>query len=50
MVVPWAGATSATAYTGGAVTLERMIKIGVVATLVFAVVTSITHVLLAGFV
>jgi len=50
MVVPWAGATSATAYTGGAVTLERMIKIGIAATLVFVVVTSITHVLLAGFV
>ncbi len=50
MVVPWAGATSATAYTGGAVTLERMIKIGIVATLMFVVVTSITHVLLAGFV
>jgi sodium-dependent dicarboxylate transporter 2/3/5 len=49
MVVPWAGATSATAYTGGEVTLERMIRIGIVATLVFVVVTSITHVLLAGF-
>ena len=50
MVVPWAGATSASAFTGGEVTLERMIKIGIVATVMFAVVTSITHVLLAGFV
>lgn len=50
MVVPWAGATSATTFTGGEVTLERMIKIGIVATLIFVVTTSITHVLLAGFV
>ncbi|MBI3050580.1 MAG: anion permease [Acidobacteria bacterium] len=50
MIVPWAGATSATAFAGGEVTLERMIRIGIVATVIFAVVTSITHVLLAGLV
>jgi len=50
MIVPWAGATSASAFTGGDVTIERMIKVGIVATIAFAVVTSITHVLLAGFV
>lgn len=50
MIVPWAGATSASAFTGGEVTLARMIRIGIVATVMFAVVTSITHVLLAGFV
>jgi sodium-dependent dicarboxylate transporter 2/3/5 len=50
MVVPWAGATSASAFTGGEVAIERMIKIGIVATVIFAVVTSITHVLLADFV
>ncbi|MBI2189485.1 MAG: anion permease [Acidobacteria bacterium] len=50
MVVPWAGATSASAFTGGEVTIQQMIKIGIVATLVFAIVTSITHVLLAGLV
>jgi sodium-dependent dicarboxylate transporter 2/3/5 len=50
MVVPWAGATSATAFTGGDVTIRQMIKIGIVATVVFVIVTSITHALLAGFV
>jgi sodium-dependent dicarboxylate transporter 2/3/5 len=48
MAVPWAGATTATAFAGGDIDMRRMIRIGVVATAVFAVIAATTHLLLSG--
>ncbi|MSO82958.1 MAG: hypothetical protein EXQ53_06645 [Acidobacteria bacterium] len=45
---PWAGATSATAFAWGEVNMERMIRIGVVATLMFTAIVATIHLLMAG--
>jgi sodium-dependent dicarboxylate transporter 2/3/5 len=49
VAVPWAGATSASAFAGGEVDIRRMVRIGVVATAAFAIVVATIHVLLARF-
>ena len=49
MAVPWAGATTATAFAGGDIDMRRMIRIGVVATAAFAVIAATTHLVLARF-
>jgi sodium-dependent dicarboxylate transporter 2/3/5 len=50
LVFPWAGATSATTFAAGEVSLERMIRIGVVATVVFITVVATIHLVMAGLV
>ena len=50
LVFPWAGAASATAFAVGDIQMERMIRIGVVATAVFIGVVATIHVMLARFV
>ena len=50
MAVPWAGATTATAFAGGDIDMRRMIRIGVVATAMFAVIAATIHLMLARFV
>ena len=47
IIFPWAGATSATAFASGEVEMKDMIRIGVVATVVFAVLVTGIHMLLA---
>jgi len=47
IIFPWAGATSATAFASGEVELKDMIRIGFVATVVFAVLVTGIHMLLA---
>jgi solute carrier family 13 (sodium-dependent dicarboxylate transporter), member 2/3/5 len=49
MAVPWAGATTATAFAGGDIDMRRMIRIGVVATAAFALITATVHLALARF-
>jgi sodium-dependent dicarboxylate transporter 2/3/5 len=49
-VLPWAGASTGTAFATGQLTMKNMIKIGTVATIGFVAVTTITHLLLAPFV
>jgi di/tricarboxylate transporter len=49
MAVPWAGATTATAFAGGDIDMRRMMRIGVIATAVFAVIAATIHLLLARF-
>jgi sodium-dependent dicarboxylate transporter 2/3/5 len=49
MALPWAGATSATVFAGGDIEMRRMIRIGVVATVAFAVVGATIHLLVARF-
>ena len=49
LVFPWAGAASATAFGAGAVSLRQMIRVGVVATVLFTLVVATIHLLLSGF-
>jgi sodium-dependent dicarboxylate transporter 2/3/5 len=49
-IFPWAGATSATAFAAGDVRMDQMIKVGLVATVLFIVITATIHVLMAGVV
>jgi sodium-dependent dicarboxylate transporter 2/3/5 len=50
LVFPWAGATAATTFTGGEITMQRMVRVGVVATVAFVLVTATLHVLLSGLI
>jgi solute carrier family 13 (sodium-dependent dicarboxylate transporter), member 2/3/5 len=50
IVFPWAGAASATAFSVGEIDMGRMIRIGIIATIVFALTTATLHVLIAPFV
>ncbi|MSO46220.1 MAG: hypothetical protein EXQ59_05580 [Acidobacteria bacterium] len=50
LIFPWAGATSATAFAAGDVRMGQMIRIGVVATVLFILITATIHVLMAGLV
>ena len=47
IIMPWAGATSATAFAFGTIELKDMIKTGAVATAVFAVLVTTIHILMA---
>ena len=47
IILPWSGATAATAFASGEVEMKEMIRIGAVATLVFAVLVTGIHTLLA---
>jgi sodium-dependent dicarboxylate transporter 2/3/5 len=49
IIMPWAGATSATAFAFGTIELWDMIKTGAIATGVFAVLVTTIHILLAPF-
>ena len=48
MIVPWAGAASATAFAAGEVSLGTMIRIGIVATALLTLVVATIHLLMAG--
>jgi di/tricarboxylate transporter len=50
LVFPWAGATAATAFAAGDIEMGRMIRIGIVATAVFAGITATIHLLLSPYV
>jgi sodium-dependent dicarboxylate transporter 2/3/5 len=50
LVFPWAGATAATAFAAGDVGMDKMIKVGIVATVVFIVLVATVHFLMAGLV
>jgi sodium-dependent dicarboxylate transporter 2/3/5 len=47
MALPWAGATSATAFAGGEIDMRRMIRIGVVSSAIFALVAATIHLIIA---
>lgn len=50
IALPWAGAAAATAFSLGEIDMRRMMKVGAIATAVFAVITSTIHLLLAPYV
>jgi sodium-dependent dicarboxylate transporter 2/3/5 len=45
---PWAGATSASAFAGGEVSMRQMVRIGLVATAIFSVVVATIHLMMSG--
>jgi di/tricarboxylate transporter len=47
VVFPWAGATSATAFAAGEIGLDKMIRIGVIATVALIVVVAGIHLMIA---
>jgi len=48
LIFPWAGATAATAFAGGEISMEQMIRIGIAATVVLIGITTTIHLVLAG--
>jgi sodium-dependent dicarboxylate transporter 2/3/5 len=50
LIFPWAGATTATAFAAGEVDMRRMIKVGLIASLIFIVLVATIHVLMAPIV
>ena len=48
VALPWAGATAATAFAGGEVNMQQMVRIGVVATAIFSVIVATIHLLTSG--
>lgn len=50
LVFPWSGATAATTFSLGEIEMGRMMRIGVIATVVFATIAATLHILLAPFV
>jgi di/tricarboxylate transporter len=50
LIFPWAGATAATAFAAGDITMDRMIRIGLVATVLFIGIVATIHLTLAGLV
>jgi sodium-dependent dicarboxylate transporter 2/3/5 len=47
VVFPWAGATSATAFAAGEISLEKMIWIGVLATIIMITLVAVIHLMIA---
>ncbi len=50
LMFPWAGAAAATTFALGRIGMLQMIKVGIVATLTFAVVAATLHLIMAPFV
>jgi di/tricarboxylate transporter len=50
VVFPWAGATSATAFAAGEVSLDKMIRLGVITTVVLILVVAMINLMMAGFI
>jgi len=49
VALPWAGATSASAFAGGEVDMRQMVTIGIVATAIFGAIVATIHLMMAGF-
>ncbi len=50
LIFPWAGATAATAFAAGDIGLDRMIRIGLIATTIFIFVVATIHLLMSPFI
>jgi di/tricarboxylate transporter len=50
LIFPWAGATAATAFAAGDIAMDRMIKVGILATVAFIVIVATLHLMMAPFV
>jgi sodium-dependent dicarboxylate transporter 2/3/5 len=47
LVVPWAGATAVTTFTGGEIEMKQMIRVGLVATAIYTTVVAAIHLMIA---
>ena len=50
IIFPWAGATAATAFAAGEVSIGRMIRVGTTATVLFVIVVATIHHMMAPFI
>ena len=50
IIFPWAGATAATAFAAGDISMDRMIRIGIAATVMFIAIVATIHLMMAGIV
>jgi di/tricarboxylate transporter len=48
MVVPWAGATAVTTFTGGEIEIKQMIRVGIVATIIYTTVAATIHLMMSS--
>jgi sodium-dependent dicarboxylate transporter 2/3/5 len=48
MVVPWAGATAVTTFTAGEIEIKQMIRVGIVATVIYTTVAATIHLMMAS--
>jgi sodium-dependent dicarboxylate transporter 2/3/5 len=48
MVVPWAGATAVTTFTGGEIEIKQMIRVGIVATVIYTTVAATIHLMMSS--
>ena len=47
LMLPWAGAAAGTAFASGQIKMKNMIRVGVVATLIFPFLVATIHILFA---
>jgi solute carrier family 13 (sodium-dependent dicarboxylate transporter), member 2/3/5 len=50
LVVPWAGATAATTFAGGDIEMRQMIRVGIVATVIYTTVAATIHLMMSTFI
>ena len=50
LVVPWAGATAVTTFTGGEIEMKQMIRVGIVATIIYTTAVATINLMMAGIV
>jgi sodium-dependent dicarboxylate transporter 2/3/5 len=47
LVVPWAGATAVTTFTAGEIEMKQMIRVGIVATVIYTTIAATIHLMMA---
>ena len=50
LVVPWAGATAVTTFTAGEIEMKQMIRVGIVATVIYTTIVATIHLMMAAFI
>jgi di/tricarboxylate transporter len=50
LVVPWAGATAATTFAGGEIEMKQMIRVGLVATVIYTTIAATIHLMMSRFI
>jgi di/tricarboxylate transporter len=48
MVVPWAGATAVTTFTAGEIEIKQMIRVGIVATVIYTTIAATIHLMMSS--
>ena len=50
LLVPWAGATAVTTFTAGEIEMKQMIRVGIVATVIYTTIVATIHLMMAAFI